>query len=398
MPIADPDGYDGAPSGVAFDRNWPTTGATTTRARAPPDALRGPSAASEPEVAALGELIDDVRPTHLLDWREGDDGRIIYPESWQVQTPATDAPALAALAGRDDAHSAIAGYSPGPAGELAIANGTLIDTAYRDHGTQAFAVQIPDRRVEAAEFVKARDFALDLAAHAAQPTRTSATTRPTSSRTPSRCPTAARRPSRSTRAARSAPSACTGASPAARSTPRRCASTTGERYGAPGAIYHRLRGAVSGFAAGDDVQVWFEGGGERSDSFTFTAVVDTPGDVLVLAAEDYSGTHPGPVHPGPEYLSAYTDALRGLGISLRRLRRRRPRPQGPRRARRALALRRRRLVHGRRHLRARAGPARQHRHEPRCSARRSSPRATTSTTAASCSSAASRRSSAPGRS
>jgi hypothetical protein len=37
--------------------------------------------------------------------------------------------------------------------------------------------------------------------------------------------------------------------------------------------------------------------------------------VLVLASEDYSGTHPGPVHPGPEYLEAYTEALRGLGVS-----------------------------------------------------------------------------------
>ena len=37
--------------------------------------------------------------------------------------------------------------------------------------------------------------------------------------------------------------------------------------------------------------------------------------MLVLAAEDYSGTHPGPVHPGPEYLSAYTDALQSLGVS-----------------------------------------------------------------------------------
>ena len=50
-------------------------------------------------------------------------------------------------------------------------------------------------------------------------------------------------------------------------------------------------------------------------TFTFTAAVSAPKDVLVLAAEDYSGTHPGPVHPGPEYLSVYTDALQSLGLS-----------------------------------------------------------------------------------
>ena len=102
-------------------------------------------------------------PTHLFEWQEGDDGRIVYPESWQVQTPATDAPAFEALAGSDDAHSAILGYSPGPAGELATANGTLIDTAYRKYGTLAFAVQVPTGAVELAEYLKARSFALDLA-------------------------------------------------------------------------------------------------------------------------------------------------------------------------------------------------------------------------------------------
>ena len=150
----------------------PTTGASTTRAPAtrPATPLPRPERQSEPEVAALGELIDDVRPTHLLDWREGDDGRIVYPESWQVQTPATDAPAMAALAGRDDAHSAIAGYSPGPAGELAIANGTLIDTAYREprHAGLRGADPVRRRRGRRSS-CKARDFALDLARSA--PTR-----------------------------------------------------------------------------------------------------------------------------------------------------------------------------------------------------------------------------------
>ena len=97
VPIVDPDGYDGAPSGVAFDRNWADHWGFDNEGSSA--AARGPHAASEPEVAALGELLADVRPTHLLDWQEGDQGRIVYPESWQVQTPATDAPAFEALAG-----------------------------------------------------------------------------------------------------------------------------------------------------------------------------------------------------------------------------------------------------------------------------------------------------------
>jgi hypothetical protein len=51
--------------------------------------------------------------------------------------------------------------------------------------------------------------------------------------------------------------------------------------------------------AGDHVEVWFEAAGRRSASLTFTAQQTRPGDVLVLAAEDYSGTHPGPPTPDP---------------------------------------------------------------------------------------------------
>ena len=60
------------------------------------------------------------------------------------------------------------------------------------------------------------------------------------------------------------------------------------------------------------MEVWFEAGGQRSASFTLTAAQKRAGDVLVLAAEDYTGTHPGAPHPGPEYLSAYTEALTAL--------------------------------------------------------------------------------------
>jgi hypothetical protein len=315
VPVADPDGYDGVPWDVEFDRNWShrwgndDEGSSAT--------TRGASAGSEPEVAALGELIDDIEPTHLLEWRVGADGRIVYPESWQVQTAATDAPALAALAGVDDDHPAIVGYSPGPAGELEIANGTLIDTAYHRHGTQAFAVQLPSGAVANAEYLKSRDFALDLARSADDPSRPdSHLGNEAPDFVPHTFPLSHGRPQAVEVLARRALGAVRVHWRVAGG-PERSAPTSehaGDRYGARGAVYNRLRGSVSGFAAGDTVQVWFEGGGERSATFTFTAALTGPGDVLVLAAEDYSGTHPGPAHPGPEYLSAYTDALRGLGI------------------------------------------------------------------------------------
>ena len=57
--------------------------------------------------------------------------------------------------------------------------------------------------------------------------------------------------------------------------------------------YHVMRGTVTGTKPGDTVEVWFEGGGETSESFTYTAVSETGDRVLVLAAEDYTGASPG---------------------------------------------------------------------------------------------------------
>jgi hypothetical protein len=91
----------------------------------------------------------------------------------------------------------------------------------------------------------------------------------------------------------------------------------GERYGpGNGTYYHVVTGTVTGTAPGDDVQVWFTGGGATSDSFTYNVVSDTDRRVLVLAAEDYTGASP--AKPGvvaPQYLSFYADALTANGIA-----------------------------------------------------------------------------------
>ena len=62
------------------------------------------------------------------------------------------------------------------------------------------------------------------------------------------------------------------------------------------------------------VEVWFEGGGERSESFTYQPVSDSDRRVLIVAAEDYTGASPVQA-PGPHYLSYFVDALRANGIS-----------------------------------------------------------------------------------
>ena len=64
--------------------------------------------------------------------------------------------------------------------------------------------------------------------------------------------------------------------------------------------------------------VWFTGGGQTSDSFTFEVIDDSPGRVLILAAEDYTGPTNDPPYAsssGPFYLNYYTEALAASGIS-----------------------------------------------------------------------------------
>ena len=53
---------------------------------------------------------------------------ILYPEGWQVETPATDAPLMEALAGDDD-HPAVAGFDPDVSAELYTTNGDVTDDA-----------------------------------------------------------------------------------------------------------------------------------------------------------------------------------------------------------------------------------------------------------------------------
>ena len=89
----------------------------------------------------------------------------------------------------------------------------------------------------------------------------------------------------------------------------------GERYGVGnGTYYHVVRGEVTGTDPGDNVRVWFQGGGARSDSFRYDAVSETGKRVLVLSAEDYTGASPDQPPGGPFHLSYYADALAANGV------------------------------------------------------------------------------------
>ena len=102
---------------------------------------------------------------------------------------------------------------------------------------------------------------------------------------------------------------------------------------------------------GDSVEVWFEAGGLKSPSFTYQAVNESTNDVLDPRGRGlHAGLRSSASGSGrrPSYLSFYQDALTANQHRVRRLRRRRPRPQGADLPRRPQPLQGGRLVHGRR--------------------------------------------------
>ena len=72
---------------------------------------------------------------------------------------------------------------------------------------------------------------------------------------------------------------------------------------------------MKGTEPGDSVEVWFKGGGKNSESFTYEVVSDTGNEVLVVAAEDYTGASPVQT-AGPHYLDYYLDALEANGVDV----------------------------------------------------------------------------------
>ena len=252
--------------------------------------------------------------------------------------------------GGTDANSAIPGFNPGQSADtLYVTNGETTDYAETSAGTIAYTPELgegvpgagfvfpDDEALIQAEFERTLDFHLGLARSARASgesgiaRRASGSSRSTSTRT------------RSIR----------------RTDRRRCSTSSSEEsYGDPQEVRvlakrdlgrvtlkYRINGGAVRSARttpmgrrrplqprqlqvlprdarhghwhrpGDTVKVWFDGGGEGSDSFTYNAVSESGNRVLVLSAEDYTGASPAQPPGGPFYLSYYTNALTANGVA-----------------------------------------------------------------------------------
>jgi len=373
MPVANPDGYqytfdverlwrknlrdnngDGQTAigdGVDLNRNYDEAwnydneGSSSEFSS---DTYRGASPASEPETKAHQALIDRLKFKFLVTYHSYGP-LLLYPFGWQLATPSADDPLYLAYTGTD-ARPAIEGFDPGVAADLYTTNGTTDDYSYSKTGALSWTPELEegctgcgfvfpdDESLVQAEFLKNLPFALDLAKSAPDPSTPVShlgnTVKPFYLETTSIDPEKFGNPMSDFRF-----SVSYGDPQPARVLAKRSLGavtlkyrvnggavqsaatsewTGGERYGAKGDVYYRvMQGAVTGTKPGDTVSVWFEQASNaavKSESFSYSAKVESSNDVLILAAEDYTGISPVYKKATPQYLAYYQDALAANGI------------------------------------------------------------------------------------
>jgi hypothetical protein len=318
---------------------------------------RGPSAESEPEVDATVEVFERAHPEYHITYHSYG-YLLLYTFGFQVNTPSADDPIYVAWAGTDK-KPAVQGYNPGVGADLYQTNGEQTDythavqnalsvTVELGEGNHASGFVFPDSEGEVQhEFLINRDFAVAAARSAVDPddpvSPMKIDTKPFYLDVSEVDPQKSFNPMSDFTFAHS----YNGASQAVQVLAKRdldddgdedqvtlkysinggspISGTTsewngGDRYGGPGDVYyHIMRGTVEGAKQGDSVKVWFEGGGQTSDSFTFEVAEESAADVLILADTDYTGPSNFPAYApadgAPPFLAAYEAALTANGYT-----------------------------------------------------------------------------------
>jgi hypothetical protein len=329
------DGIINNVDGVDPNRNYPTHWGYDDEGSSPipsSETYRGASAGSEPETKALDGLMKRIDFTfNKNDHTFGP--LLLWPSGWQFDTHEADEPVFRTIAGTEG-DSAIPLSHPRVGSDLYTTNGDLNDHMYDRYDTvsmtpegtpastgSGFVFQDVEADVQA-EFERHVQFALDMARSADDPSD------PESWQ------------------GREAPNFEVSSFDVSYGSPQTVQVNArrdlgrvwlkyrinngrertgwtwewrgGERYGKTGDNwYHRLRGKVYGADPGDSVKVWFESRHRRSKSFRYTLKSDKNARVLILAAEDYSGTSQLPNYASttaPNFLSYYENALKANNI------------------------------------------------------------------------------------
>jgi murein tripeptide amidase MpaA len=340
------DGVTQVGDGVDPNRNFPAHWGYDNEGSSPipsSETYRGPSAGSEPETKAAMKLFATAKAEFMVNYHSN--GRwLLYNDGWQVGTPTADDPIYYALSGNLD-EPAIDDFHPGLSSDvLYITNGEIDGYAQQATGTLAWTPELSpgcdgcgfvfpdDEQLVQEEFLRNLPFAESVAESATDPDDPKSSlgikTKPFYLQSEDAYKEGI--PSVNLSFSESYGDPQPVAVIAKRSLGAVTAKwrvnggpvqsdaaeewTGGERFGMTSTHYHQVRGTVTGTDPGDNVEVWFEGGGERSPSFTYRAVSETGNRVLVVAAEDYTGASPAQPAGGPFYLDHYLDALDANGV------------------------------------------------------------------------------------
>ncbi len=170
--------------GVDLNRNYPDHWGYDNEGSEPEissETYRGPSAASEPETQANIAFVQKIDPVMALSYHSYGP-LLLYPEGWQVQTPARDLPVYLALTG-NDANPAVEGFDPDVSAELYTTNGEFTDWAQGSNDVLAWTPELEEGRpgkgfvfpdeeaLVQREFEINLPFATDLARSAGDPAR-----------------------------------------------------------------------------------------------------------------------------------------------------------------------------------------------------------------------------------
>jgi Zinc carboxypeptidase len=323
------------------------------------ETYRGSAPASEPETQADMNLIQEMGDFKFAISYHSYGQLLLYTQGWQVQTPSADDPIYVALSGTDD-DPAIQGFDPGVGADLYTTNGEFTDWAHAKANVLAwtpelsqgcedepecnFGFEFPDNEGKVrAEFKRNVPFALNVAKSADDPddpkSHTGLNTKPFYLDVSTIDPWKTNNPSSDLEVE---VSYAGGSSQPVEVLAKRALgdvtlryridggpvqsaptseSPNGEVYGGNNAYntyYHYLRGEIQDLDVGDAVEYWFGGGRRRSPSSTFEVVEDADADVLIVAAEDYTGATNLPEYPSatsPNYLTYYQDAVAASGRS-----------------------------------------------------------------------------------
>ncbi len=339
------DGQTQVGDGVDPNRNFPNhwgydeEGSSSIQSS---DTYRGPAPMSEPETQAMVGLLDRIGFSFQVNYHSNGQW-LLYAEGWQTSTPTADDPIYYAMSGNLD-DPAIADFHPGLSSDvLYVTNGETTDYAHAATGALAWTPELSagcdgcgfvfpdDDALVQEEFERNLPFAMSAARSADDPanpeTVTGITTKPFY--IDSDDPYKSSNPGTQLSFTRSYGDPQPVAVIAKRSLGEvtvsyringgdvQSAPTSewegGSRYDPASVHYHQMRGVVTGTDPGDSVEVWFEGGGQRSDSFTYEAVSESGNRTLVVAAEDYTGASPVQAPGGPHHADTYVDALAANG-------------------------------------------------------------------------------------